>query len=170
MKYDITDGASFRQAMAAIEKKLNVKVESVTAEVAKAVADCALDCLDNAVQRAPVETGDLRSSGYANFNGSPFLKGRGDASGGAGIDIVGVPTPAQQAEAEIGFAAVYAHRQHEDMNYRHDRTDGYRRPDGTTVNMVAGGQAKYLESVVVEKLPKWRKHIRDAAKRGTEAE
>ena len=54
----------------------------------------------------------------------------------------------------------------EDLSLRHDRTDGYKRRDGTTVNRVAGGQAKYLESVVVENIDSWKQSIIEAARRG----
>lgn len=164
MKYDIANASDFESAMRAIQSKLDVKVDDATEAVAQAVADCAFDCLDRAVQRAPIESGDLRNSGNVQINGGMYAKGRKEG----GAEIVGTVSPAPRIVAKIGFYLPYAHRQHEDLNYRHDRTDGYRRADGTTVNMVAGGQAKYLESVIVENLSKWRRYIKEAAKRGLE--
>lgn len=163
-RYDITDGASFAQAMAAISKKLNVKVEQVNENVTREVTDCALDCISRSVPRTPIESGFLRSTAYAEINGKPIARGEPE-----GAQKIGTyPEAVDRVEAEVGYGAKYAHRQHEDLNMRHDRTDGYRRKDGTTVNMVAGGQAKYLESVVVENIDAWGKRIKDAAKRGIE--
>lgn len=165
-KYEIKDGRSFQQAMQAIEGKLRIKVDAVNEAVAQAVADCALDCLGRSIQRAPVESGDLRSSGYAKLNGNMYAKGSGDNSGSAGVSVVGTVPNDSRIDGEVGYSLPYANKQHEDVSLRHDRTDGYRRPDGSTVNMVAGGEAKYLESVVVENVDKWNAHIKAAAKRG----
>lgn len=160
--YNIADAASFAQAIAAIQEKLNVKVEQVNENVARAVADCALDCIAKSVPRAPIESGFLRSTAYAQVDGHPIARGAPEGTQKTGA----YPEPDDRVEAEVGYSAKYAHKQHEDPNMRHDRTDGYRRTDGTTVNMVAGGQAKYLESVVVENIDSWNKRITEAAIRG----
>lgn len=152
--------------MQAIESKLQIKVDAVNEAVAQAVAECALDCLDRSVQRAPVESGDLRSSGYATINGNMYAKGSGDNSGAAGVSVVGTAPVGPRIDAEVGYTEKHALKQHDDVSLRHDRTDGYVRPDGSTVNMIAGGEAKYLESVVVENADKWGEHIKTAAKRG----
>lgn len=164
MKYDISNASDFNSAMAAIQKRLHVKVDQVNEEVTQAVADCALDCLDRSIQRTPIESGDLRNSANVEVNGGVYAKGQKEG----GVQVVGTITPAPVIVAKVGYYLPYARRQHEDLSYRHDRTDGYVRADGTTVNMIAGGQAKYLESVVVENLSKWRRYIKAAARRGLE--
>ena len=58
---------------------------------------------------------------------------------------------AMKVAGSVGYSLPYALRQHEELNYQHDRTDGYKRIDGTTVNMVAGGESKYLESPFEER-------------------
>lgn len=162
-KYSITDGASFKQAMAAIQEKLNSKVENIDGKVYREMVDCGVDCLSASVPKAPVESGYLRSSGYVTVNGSKVAQGTEDG-GTATRGASGQQW--ERLEVEVGYSAPYAHRQHEDLNMRHDRTDGYKRRDGTTVNMVAGGQAKYLESVVVENIDSWKQRIAEASKRG----
>lgn len=165
-RYDIKNPKSFQDAVRGIEHKLQIKVDAVNESVVQAVADCALDCLGRSVQRAPVESGDLRSSGYVKLNGSAYAQGHGDHSAAAGTSVVGTVPDGPRIDAEVGYSLPYALKQHEDLSMRHDRTDGYRRKDGTTVNMVAGGEAKYLESVVVENADKWGEHIKAAARQG----
>lgn len=165
-RYDIKNSRSFQDAMRDIEHKLQIKVDAVNETVVQAVAECALDCLDRSVQRAPVESGDLRSSGYAKLNGSMYAQGYGDHSAAAGMSVVGTVPDGHSIDAEVGYSQKYARRQHDDLSMRHDRTDGYVRSDGSTVNMIAGGEAKYLESVVVENADKWGEHIKRAAKQG----
>ena len=162
-EYRITDGSSFKQAMAAIQEKLNTKVERIHSNVYREMVNCGVDCLSASVPRAPVESGYLRSSGYVTTNGEKVAKGAED---GSVSKHESAAPECERLQVEVGFSAPYAHRQHEDLNMRHDRTDGYRRSDGTTVNMVAGGQAKYLESVVVENIDSWKQRIAEAAKRG----
>lgn len=165
-QYEITSAKSFTKVLKELEAKLAIKVGEVNDRVTKAVRDCAVDCISRSVPRAPIESGDLRSAGFAKVNEETVATGNADGSitltGAADIEITG-----SEVVAEIGYAGVpYARRQHEEIGWRHDRTDGYRRKDGTTVNMVAGGQAKYLESVIVENIDRYRDIITDAAKEG----
>lgn len=161
MKYDISSATDFESAMRGIEKQLNFVVDDASEAATKAFTDVALDCLGRSIPRAPIESGDLRSSAFAKFNGVPFARGsKGEQGGGSSAcEQIGTPAPAKSFTVTVGYGSIYALRQHEDLSYRHDRTDGYRRADGTTVNMVAGGQAKYLESVVLERKIAWRRYI-----------
>lgn len=62
----------------------------------ESIRDVALDLQGKSVDSAPIDTGDLRISGYTSF-----LKQRNEFT------------------AEVGFNTVYAVRQHEDLTYRH---------------------------------------------------
>jgi hypothetical protein len=164
--YSVNDATSFESVMREISAKLDIMVDEITADVSRAISDVALNCLELSVPKAPIESGDLRSSGYAKINGLPFAEGT--ESGGA--RVVGIMVPSDDVTIEVGYSSPYAHRQHEDLSLAHDRTDGYRRSDGSTVNMVAGGEAKFLESVIVENIDKWGNHIRSAASKAIKGE
>lgn len=163
-KYNINSPSSFWNVMKSIEDKLTTTVEQVDGDVTKAVADCAISCLEKAIPRTPIESGFLRSTGKAYVNGNKVAQGDGKD----GIIVFGAYQLVEdKVEGEVAYGPCeYAIRQHEDLSLRHDRTDGYKRRDGTTVNRVAGGQAKYLESVVVENIDSWKQSIIEAARRG----
>lgn len=164
--YQVDDPKSFASVMKAIEDKLTTNMKTVTRNVEREVLDCGIDCLRRSVERAPIESGDLRSSASVKIDGvDEVARGRGDGS----ITETGRYTPRDNAgefAVRVGFDSIYARKQHEDLTLRHDRTDGYRRKDGTTVNMVAGGQAKYLESVVVENIDRYSERIQKAVNEG----
>lgn len=171
--YSINDPTSFKNVLAAIQDKLQTKVEAVDTNVQKAVLDVALDCSQRASDLAPIEAGDLRGANYVTINGD--IKERGPAA--EDEHIVNSPVPGgedTEVNATVGFALPYANRQHEDISLRHDRTDGYTiksgKNAGKTVNLVRGGQAKYLETVVLENADKWQQHIKDAAVEGLRKE
>jgi hypothetical protein len=69
-----------------------------------------------AIPLAPVEYGHLRRSGYV---------------------APPVPLPGGGVRVVVGFGMVYAHRQHEELKYRHPR----------------GGQAKYLATAIERRRP-----------------
>lgn len=166
--WDITDEQAYEYALARLSQTFDVAVENVDENVKRAVMESALDCLGRAMDRAPIESGDLRSSGYANLDGVTLQ------SGSAVQDdlVLRSERREQEANAVVGFALPYAHKQHEDLSLSHDRTDGYRiksgKNAGQTVNMVAGGQAKYLDSVVMENADKWAANIGNAVKKAVE--
>lgn len=105
-------------------------VDNMESGGAQGLADAALYILGEAVQRAPVDNGDLRGSGYATLDGKPYARGTGPERG----TVVTGPVPEIATLAEVGFSEKYAADQHEQVAYNHPR----------------GGEAKYLESVVVE--------------------
>ena len=96
-----------------------------------------LDLAAESAKHAPIESGDLRNNCTAQIDGSTIYTEQ--APTGA------APAPGTKLQGTVGYSLRYAIRQHEDLTLRHDRTDGYRRPDGTTYNLVAGGNAKFLE-------------------------
>lgn len=148
MAWNIKTPADYQAAEKAIQEKLDCMIDDVRSTTVQAMADVALDCLGRAVERAPVETGDLRGSGFAEVNQSTIAMGNQNGD----IDMLGAPGEASgdEIEAGIGFTAPYAFVQHEHTEFNHP----------------LGGQAKYLESVVAENVPKWTKHLQDAGVKG----
>lgn len=108
-------------------EQICAKIEAAAAKLEhtseKGLTEAALFVGGEAQKRAPIESGDLRNSMHVELKGS---------------------------SASVSFNTPYAARQHEDTSLRHDRTDGHKNTDGSTVNMVAGGQSKYLESVLID--------------------
>lgn len=95
----------------------------------KTIQDICLHIKGESQQRAPVDQGDLRSSGY--YRTSEKKDG---------------------ISAEVGFNAPYALKQHEELHYNHPK----------------GGQAKYLESVLVENVGKYIQDIANSTKEAFE--
>lgn len=90
-----------------------------------ALREIGLDLSGKSVKRAPLDTADLRGSGFSKVEGDSVT---------------------------VGFTAVYALRQHEEMNYNHPR----------------GGEAKYLERPFRENTAKYIKHLADSTKRAVD--
>lgn len=120
-------------------------------ETAKAVTECILDLSAASSKAAPIETGDLRNNCHGQVQGKTVYKNQRNTAipSKPGINVQGI----------VSYSLPYALRQHEDLALRHDRTDGYRvmtgKNAGRTVNMVAGGQAKYLEQPFMKRLPRY---------------
>ena len=106
--------------------ELNAKLSKMTAEsrvmLRPLIQKIALDLKGKAQKKAPVDTGDLRGSAYYKTSVAS-----GDLS------------------AEVGFNSPYATRQHENMQYHHEK----------------GGEAKYLENPLKENSEKYIKMIGD---------
>lgn len=123
-------------------KKLNKQIAKALKrnpqQTVKAVKTIAIDLSGKSARRAPIESGDLRNNCSAELNGKTIFKN--EETIGAAVSST------TKAVASVGYSLPYAPRQHEELKYNHKRTDGYVRADGTTVNMKAGGEAKYLEN------------------------
>ena len=131
----------------ALSRQITKAMKVAPREAAKAMMDCVLDLAGESARRAPIESGDLRNNCHGEVQGATvFLNQQASPTAVA-------PTP--RLEGVVGYSLPYALRQHEDLTLPHDRTDGYRRADGTTVNMVAGGEAKYLEKPFEERKPRY---------------
>lgn len=144
-RINIPEG-EYLKGLGEIEANLSDIVSNMKSASNQGLVDAGMYVAAEAQKRAPIESGDLRSSAHVSLNNDMFAKGN---SGGSGLDVVG-SVPSDITTVKVGFNSPYAAVQHEHTEYDHSRTDGYRREDGSTVNMVAGGQAKYLESVVIE--------------------
>ena len=165
-----------------ITKKLNKAVAQLKISSSKGLKDAALYIADEAIKRTPIESNDLRNSIYVNLDGKRIASGqeevRQQRSGQHNVAGVNADVGDSHKMAEIGFASKYAAKQHEDLSLRHDRTDGYRIPEinkrtgkpnkhaGKTVNYIPGGQAKFLESVLVEYQDKILRRIANVANLG----
>lgn len=147
-KHVIRTAADYAATRQRIQNMFDKMKSNVKATTTQAMADVALDCLGKSVERAPVEFGDLRGSGFAEVNETTIAMGNKDG----GVDDLGVPGEDQgdTIQAAVGFTAPYAFNQHEHTEYEHPM----------------GGQAKYLESVVVENSNRWGKHLVDAGVQG----
>lgn len=110
-------------------EKLQGLVEGMREAGGQGLADAALYILGEAVERAPVDTGNLRGSGYVELDGQRIARGTK-----GGDCVVTGSVPGEATHAKIGFDAPYAADQHEQVHLNHPR----------------GGRAKYLESVLVE--------------------
>ena len=93
-------------------------------------------------QRAPVDTGDLRGSVEVKIDGEQYA--HGEKSGGVTITST---LPDTATKGEVSYNTKYAANQHEHTEYDHPK----------------GGQAKYLESVLVEEKDRILKLIADGA-------
>ena len=135
----------------ALNKQIDLAIKRNPKETTRAVRECLLDLASESARRAPIEAGDLRNDAKAVLNGATVFEKQSAAAG--------IVPASLKAFGEVGYSLPYALRQHEELVYRHDRTDGYRRPDGTTVNMVAGGEAKFLEKPFEERKARYIRHI-----------
>lgn len=133
-----------RQLTLAIRRNPQKTSEKVTAIV--------LDLAAESAKRAPIESGDLRNNCHASVNGVTVFQEQST--------ILVSTKPALEVSGEVGYSLPYALRQHEDLSLDHSRTDGRRRPDGTTVNMVAGGEAKFLERPFEERKERYANQLR----------
>lgn len=117
-------------------KGLNEAVENIQEAVDNlehgsvvGLANALLYIATESQQRAPVDTGDLRGSVEVKIDGEQYA--HGEKSGGITITST-LPDTATKGEAS--YNTKYAANQHEHTEYDHPK----------------GGQAKYLESVLVE--------------------
>lgn len=138
-----------------LDRQLDMALKRNPKATIKAVNDCTLDLLAQSVKRAPIESGELRGGAFAQVN--RLVTGRGVKKNSNPGEIVSTGTPPASTKAlgKVIFTGPYAVRQHEDLTLRHDRTDGYviksGKNKGKTVNMVAGGESKFLEKPFEER-------------------
>lgn len=141
------------------DKELNKQIERALKRNPKAtvkkVHSCLIDLAANSAKRAPIESADLRNDCHAELNGVTVFSNQSSA-GFSGLGSL-------KAFGSVGYSLPYALRQHEELEWDHTRTDGYQIPShnkrtgkpnknaGKTVNMVAGGESKFLEKPFEER-------------------
>ena len=72
--------------------RLNRIILETEGNTEDAIKDIALDLIGKSKERAPVDTGDLRGSGFVDIQGTSAI---------------------------VGFTEIYALNQHEDLNFNH---------------------------------------------------
>lgn len=81
-----------------IQRKMNRQLKRIGEGSKQGLIDVALDLQGKSTERAPIDTGDLRGSGYMSTFETP-----------------------KEFTVEVGFNTVYAVRQHEELNYNHPK-------------------------------------------------
>ncbi len=132
-------------------ERLQEAIDQLERGSAQGLANAAFRIATEAQQRAPVETGDLRGSVFVDLDGDQYAMG---SENGKSVEITG-KVPEGATKALIGFNCPYAADQHEHTEYSHPSMERIRkmRSGGATDLSFMGsenGQAKYLESVLVE--------------------
>ena len=144
-----------------LNRQIQEAIKSNPEETTRAIKDCMLTLAAESAQRAPIESGDLRNDCKAVLNGSTIFKEQ-NRTGGRAI-------ASTKVLGTVGYSLPYALRQHEELNYSHERTDGHKILTGTnagkSVNMVAGGEAKFLEKPFNELLPRFIARIKQIPKK-----
>ena len=137
--------AEYMTGLREVEHNLNEAIDEIKGDVSEGIQDVGLDLLRRSVKLAPVRTGDLRGSGYVDFEGQEIAKGTD--SGGV-IQKPKIKKSLGNPSAEVGFGVPYAAKQHEEVGYNHPR----------------GGQAKYLEEPMKKNTSRYVELIREKAK------
>lgn len=133
------------------EERLQEAVEQLERGSAQGLANAAFRIATEAQQRAPVENGDLRGSVFVDLDEEQYAMAD---EKGKGIEITG-KVPENATKALVGFNCRYAADQHEHTEYSHPSMERIRKmrsggADDSTFEEAQAGQAKYLESVLVE--------------------
>jgi hypothetical protein len=130
------------------QRNFDKALKNVESYTARALVDVVLDLTGKAVSLAPVDTGDLRSSGFATINGQEVARGKEDGT----IESQRPNFKERNLQGEVAFSSVYAFRQHEELEWNHPQ----------------GGQAKYLEDPFKKNIDKYIKRLADSTKKAVE--
>ncbi len=163
-KREMKTAADYAAAHRAIQDKIDGIFQGIKGATQRAVTDVAIDILSRSVERAPIEFGDLRGSGYAEINDATVAMGvegtsfpaegekRAKAPAAGDIEILGPPgePDGNVIRGEVGYTAPHAFVQHEHTEFNHP----------------IGGQAKFLESIIVENVERYRNQVIESAKSG----
>lgn len=112
-----------------VVEHLQACVDNMEHGSAKGLAKALIFVARESQERAPVDVGDLRGSVRVELDGKAYAEGEK----GGGVNVLGT-VPETAEKGSVSYNELYAAQQHEQINYNHPR----------------GGQAKYLESVLVE--------------------
>jgi len=147
----------------ALNRQIDRALKTSPKEAGRAMMDCVLDLAGESASRAPVESGDLRDNCHGAVGGATVFQNQTPTA----APITTMP----KLVGEVGYSLPYALRQHEDLSLDHDRSDGKERRNvvrytttngevftsigDSSVNMVAGGEAKFLERPFEERTPRY---------------
>lgn len=101
-------------------KNFNKKLKEIENVTEDSIRDVALDLLGKAKERAPIDTGDLRGSGFAEFTES-----------------------STEYAAKVGFTETYALAQHEDLTFKHPQGGEAKYLE----NPLKENESKYLQHI-----------------------
>lgn len=112
-------------------EKIQEAVDNLEHGSVVGLANALLYIATESQQRAPKDTGDLRGSVEVKIDGKKYAHGEK----GGGITVTGILSdkPDDVTVGEVSYNTKYAANQHEHTEYQHKN-----------------GQAKYLESVLIE--------------------
>lgn len=120
-------------------RNLNRVARAIPEGAQRGVEEVALDLLGKSAADAPVDTGDLRGSGYVVFSGTKIAET--DKHGN--VVVMGRSHDVRQLAARVGFGVKYAYIQHENRQFRHPR----------------GGKAGYLADNLRANEKRYKRHI-----------
>lgn len=121
--------AGYLQGLNDIIDNIQDAVDNLEHGSTTGLADALLYVAAESQQKAPVDSGDLRGSVLVELEGAKIAGGQK----GGGISLSG-SMPDSATSGTVSFNTPYAANQHEHTEYNHPR----------------GGQAKYLESTLVQ--------------------
>lgn len=114
--------AQYQAAMREMTQNLNRRLENVRMEQAEAFKAFCVSVLQHAVERAPLDWGDLRGTAYLEINGSVVAQGQKDG----GIQTLAAPVlPEDIIHARVVFPMKYALIQHEHPEFHHNNGQAY---------------------------------------------
>jgi hypothetical protein len=122
-----------------VQVKLMKAIEKIENVSHKALIMVGQDLLAKALMECPLDTGDLRRSGYVKYQGKVIVKG---SDSGTTQSIGYTITLRSKYEVEVGFDSPYAIKQHENLEFRH-----------------LIGKAKYLEDPLKQNLTRFIEYI-----------
>jgi hypothetical protein len=122
--------------------------------------NAALHLKGESQKEAPIESGDLKGNCSIVTNTANISAAEKGTS---------LSNPFQDGKIKVGYTLPYAIKQHEDLTLRHDKTDGRWIKDEfgnfQSINMVAGGKAKFLEDPFNRNIQKMQDYVANAVKK-----
>lgn len=141
------------EGLDALQDKIKAMPEAVRKAAENALQIVATDLWGKAAERAPVDTGDLRGSGFAVVGNKTVGEMEEDTNPKS---VRGDIPKVSGLNAVVGFAEPYALRQHEDMELNHPQAIG------------VYGRAKYLEIPYEENRDRYVDDVGKAIKEAVE--
>lgn len=123
------DDNDWLKGLNAVISSIQEKVDRIQQGSSQGLKEALLMVAEKSQERAPVEFGDLRGSVLVEVDDTIIAKGKKEG----GIEIL-AEAPENGMVGTVSYNTPYAADQHEHTEYDHPK----------------GGQAKYLESVLVE--------------------
>lgn len=171
----IKSPADYQRARMALSGRLDRIREELPTAVVEGVYMALLETLKIAVSRAPVEEGHLRRSGHISIDGARVAYGQVDGTVIDEFTYGAPPKDTKETVFVIGFTVegggtgkegdvnLYAFVQHEHVEFDHPATVTL-----STGQTVQGGEAKFLETAIIDTEGDWRSIIWNAVEAAME--